>query len=219
MTPELRKSLNQQLFLASRKNCMTPDDGEEVRVVRGAAVAAVTEITRSGNPTDNYKDLVQAELNWAVRLLNQGSHILRYIKPMPELVGNTRFASRKEQLKIHFLLLKIGVRYCPVDGVVIGGQSGEQLREELVRRFALGRLDGAYSSHVYKNWAIQIVRRWLTEGGYKCKAFRGEKFVNWSELTRDEAEHLIVRLVKMDSEVVERYPAFSRVGVPEVVLN
>ena len=213
MNAQARKSLNQQLYLAARKKSVNPDDGELVRLMRSSAVRATTEVSRGKDMAiEDYKDLTAEELTWAIRVCNQDESVLKFFAPNP--IGRSgNKATLKEQRKIRFLLLKIGVEYCTVDGVYIGGFTGEELRKEMRRRFEITQLDGAFSDHVYKNWAITTARKWLTEGQFKCKAFRGERFINWADLTGDEAEYLIIRLTKMDNEVVQRKPVYPPVSV------
>lgn len=211
--PEI-KQLYRELYMAAKSRCHNPDDKELIRLERQSAVEAVTERMRGADCKESdYKLCTVQELAWACRVLKQGTTALQYIPQAA--IARVTYASKKEQMKLHFLLLKIGVLECPVDGHVIGGLEGRELRSELSKRLALGQLDGAWSQHVYRTWGVPLLRRWLVEGGFKPEAFRGEKFLNWAQLTQKEAAYIIVRLTKMDNQLTERRPAFP----PSASLN
>lgn len=201
------KQLYRELYLAAKQRCHNPSDEELIRIERQSAVEAVTERMRGPEYKESdYKLCTVQELAWACRVLKQGTTALQYVPKAA--IARVTYASKKEQMKLHFLLLKIGVLECPVEGHVIGGLEGAALRAELSKKLGFGQLDGAWSQHVYRTWGVPLLRRWLVEGGFKPEAFRGEKFLNWAQLTQKEAAYLIVRLTKMDNQLTERRPAF-----------
>lgn len=212
-----RKTLNQILFLASRKACSTPDDRQAVVWVREGACESVTQRTRLACRTSDYKDLTLDELNAAIQYLQRGPGTLDTLLPV-DYDKNMEYATNRQLAKLHYLAQACAVFYAPTDITVKVGDgtmiTGESLRREIRRSFECGKLRGAIAKHCYSSWINPAIHSFLKDSGlrYKVKKPTATYYVNWSKITREEANELIKRFQKICNELTERYGLQSAVA-------
>ncbi len=203
-----RKELNRQLWFAAYKDCGTMNDNQSVVWKREGACLQITQRTRVV-PTSDYRDLTIEELEYAIKFLRAGAGILDKLK-LIEDDNKGKWATKKQLGNMHRLAQNCAVHYAPVDVVVQCGDlelTGDDLRKEMKSAFERGKLTGYIQKHIYANWINPKIHEMLKQAGlrYHVKYPKAIYFVKWDEITREEADALIVRFQKMANEIQERY--------------
>lgn len=209
-TADKRKNLNKLLYMNSVGQCHSPNDEQAVRWVREGACAAVTEMTRA-KQTNDYTELTLEELQYAINYLRNGAATLNSLKLMQK-ENKAKFATRAQLGKLHYLCQLCAINYVDVNVKVEVGDfalAGEFLREEMRKMFAKGTLTGYIAKMCYTSWINPKIHEFLKQSGlrYRTKMPKATYFVKWDELTREEANELIIRFQKIVNELTERYGA------------
>lgn len=121
-------------------------------------------------------------------------------------------ATQSELQLLKFYLIKVGIYYCPLDDVEIvvegeGAYKGEQLRQYLMKRFAIGNLPSSAVKILYERWINPKVNQFLAEGGYR-KMGRPWLFF-YENLTSREVKYLINRFRKIANNL--NYAKFENI--------
>lgn len=209
-----RKNILKLLFLKAQSMCSSPNDEELVRFIRDNAILQVTRITRGDNAaTHEYRLCTNAELKSALRYLENGAEALRNVKPTPD-PGRNNYHTASQKKIMHFHLIGCAVHYAPTDVLfTIDGKNYIGI-DLLIKRYELFEsakgLPPAVLSQCYK-WVIPKVHQFFCSNGYRQysqkKQLNWDKqtTIDWSTITRDEADGLIKHFKEMYNEIQQRY--------------
>lgn len=204
-----RKKLNRELWQACFKDCGKMNDDQSVEWKREGACLLVTQRTRVTSSTNNYKELTISELEAAIKFIRMGAGVLDKLKPIKD--SNTgKYMTKAQSKKLHRLAQECAVFYAPCDVVVQCGDlelTGDELRAEMTRAFCKGQLTGYIQKHIYSKWINPKIHEFLKSSGlrYQVRDARNTYYVKWDEITREEADALIIRFQKIINEIQERY--------------
>ncbi len=208
-----RKNLNYLIFNEARKDAApigkkAYKSDEDARVTRDGACLLVTERTRVKR-TAEYTELTIDELEAVLKYLRQGAGVLDTLKLIKE-DNKGKFATKAQKGKLHLVAMTAALHFAEMDvAISVGGKfvTGEELRIEMKRLFGEGNLKGAASKHLYEKWIHPKIHTFLAEGGlrYHEKYPTKDYYLNWHEITREEADVLIVRFTKIIGEIETRY--------------
>lgn len=206
---EKRKTLDKHLWNAAFKDCGAMNDNQSVRWKREGACLAVTQRTRIDNSTSDYKDLTIEELEYALEYLRKGPKILDTLKAIED-DHKGRYATKAQLGKLHYNAQVCGIHYAKCDLEVEVGDlilKGDELRKEMCGAFERGKLTGFMQKYLYSSWINPKVHEFLKEAKLRYETKFPEKpyYVNYQEITREEADALIVRFQKIINEIQERY--------------
>lgn len=202
----LRTQLNGSIWKAARNSKTKPDTDDMIRVVREEACRSVTAQTRVKPETD-YKLLTIEELIRVESVLKYGNPALNGLK-LVKYDKKTHYATKQQLKKMHFIALQCAVKYVDCNVVIQVGEkylSGEDLRKVIKKAVEDGNLSGSLQSQCY-DWIVPKVQEFLKEGKFRYQEKPAtSKFVKWTELTKEEANYIIIRFERMSTQITQRY--------------
>ncbi len=190
-----------QLYLAARNQTAQQcrNDDEEVKALRDAFIAE--RFAGRG-----YKELDFDELKQAIDEL---SGLASPKKNSP--------ISYNQLKMIKFYTVALGLVYCPLAGLRFEDSLGKAIDESVARKAFRSdfnnkhKLPSKLLRHLYAHWINPTCNKMLKEGGHK-KYIKNESFLYYEQLSSEQAQYLLQRLVAM-------YQQVSRADVSEHIYN
>ena len=211
---ERRKTLNKHLWNAAYKQCGAMNDDQSVTWKREGACLSVTQRTRVTGATNDYKELTNDELNSAINYLRNGASELDKLQQIAD-AHKGKYATQKQIGKLHFLAQTCAIYFADVESVKIQcgdlELTGNDLRKEMCAGFSRGKLTGYIAKYLYSSWINPKIHEFLGQAGFrKGSKVKATYYIKWDEITREEADALIVRFQKITNEIAERYTPAKR---------
>lgn len=207
-----RNVLNKTLYNAARAHVAPgfTNDDEAIRLVRQSACEVVTEwMGGEAAKQGDYTKLNDEQINFTISFLNKGKGYLEQYVRKFEL--KTEYATKKQLGKLWFCAIECALQYCDFekfscrrvhDGAIL---TGEAARAEAKFLQSIKKLGGSWKSWLYNNWINPKSNEFLMEGDFRVVKEKNMWYLNYSELTREEADYLIKRYRAMQNVVSERY--------------